>query len=106
MMVLHQSRDDVAGRRAEDISEDEHAVAGVDVLEELARAQHEVVRVVLAPDRERGHLQRRAAQDLARAREHRGADLAMRDQQYADHFILASSAVTNIPETSNPVWSW
>src|SRR4051812_20229524 len=45
VVVLQQARYHVAGRRAEDIGEDEHAVAGVDVLEELARAQHEIIRV-------------------------------------------------------------
>src|SRR5258708_28815881 len=33
LVVIEQARDDVAGRGAEDIGEDQHAVAGVDVLE-------------------------------------------------------------------------
>src|SRR5205085_1498201 len=68
VVVGKQARDDVARRRAEYVGEDQHAVAGVDLLYDLARAQHQVIRVVLAPDRERRHLRRPAAEDLVRAR--------------------------------------
>src|SRR6185436_6119286 len=106
LAVVQQARDHVARSGAEDVGEHEHAVAGVDLLEQLGGAQHEVVGVVLAPDAERRDLLGRAAEDLARAREQRGADLAVRDQQHADHLSFFSSAVTNMPATSKPVWSW
>src|SRR6185503_4023180 len=101
LAIAQQPRHHVARGGAEDVGEHEHAVAGVDSL-----AQHQVVGVVMAPDAQRGHLLGRAAQDLARAREQRGADLAVRDQQHADHWSFFSSAATNMPATSKPVWSW
>src|SRR5437868_4947354 len=106
VVVGEEARDHIAGRRAEDVGEHRHAVAGVELLEEISRAQHEVIGIVLPPDREGRHLLRPAAQDLVRARQHRRADLAVRDEEHADHFSLASSALMNMPATSNLVWSW
>src|SRR2546421_4360489 len=104
--VLQELGHHVARGGAEDVGEDEHAVAGVDLLHELARPQHQVVGVVLAPHAQRGYLLRRGAEDLRGAREKRGADVPVGDDENADHDSLDSRACMNIPETSKPVWSW
>src|SRR4029077_12051231 len=91
---------------AENVGQHQHAVAGVELLEQLLPAQHEVVRVVLAPHRQRQHLRRRAAEDLRGAREQRGADLAVRHDEHPDHLSRVSSALMNMPATSQPLWSW
>ena len=64
---------------------------------ELARAQHQVVGIVLPPHRQGQHLLLRAAEDLARAGEHGGADLAVRDEQHADHLSLLISTYVRAP---------
>src|SRR5262249_22667825 len=96
----------VAGRGAEDVGENEHAVAGVDLVHHLARAQQQVVGIVLAPHAERGDLARALAEDLRSALEKRRADLAVGDDEEADHESLDSSASMNMPDTSKPLWSW
>ena len=101
--VLQQARHHVTGCGAEDVGEHEHAVAGVQAVEQLARAQHQIVGVVLAPHAEGRDLLGHVAEDLGRAREQRLADAAVRDDEDADHEVLCSSASMNIPETSNPV---
>ena len=103
MPVLQQARHHVTGCGAEDVGEHEHAVAGVQAVEQLARAQHQIVGVVLAPHAEGRDLLGHVAEDLGRAREQRLADAAVRDDEDADHEVLCSSASMNIPETSNPV---
>src|SRR5688572_26246090 len=103
--VLEQTRDHVTRRGTEDVGEHQHSVACIKRLEQLARAQHEVVGVVLPPDAQRRHLRGRLAEDLRGAREQRFANGPMGDDQDADHSSL-SSASRNMPATSKPVWSW
>src|SRR5688572_6090535 len=104
--VVEQVRNGVAGRGAEDVGEDQHAVALVEVFQQLARAQRDLVRVVVARHAERGHQRRHAAEDLPGAGEQRLADGAVGDDQHADHASLFSSASRNRPATSVPDWSW
>src|SRR6185503_11911548 len=106
LAVLEQLGDHVARCGAENVGEDEDPVAGVDLVHQLARAQHEVVRVVLAPHAQGASLRRHAAEDLRGAVEQRPADLAMRHDEDPDHESFDSRASMNVPDTSNPVWSW
>jgi len=105
VVVVEQARDHVAGRRAEDVGEDQDAVAGVDLVHHLSRAQDQIVGIVLAPNAERGDLARALTEDLRGALEQRSADLAVGDDQHADHESLDSRASRNIPATSKPLWS-
>src|SRR5262245_15321582 len=103
--VLKQLRDRVARRSAEDVGEHQHAVALVEPFEQLARAQRDVIRIVVARHAQRGDERRHVAEDLPRAGQQRLADLAVRDDQHADHASFLSSASRNAAATSKPLWS-
>src|SRR5512134_74887 len=95
--VLEQARNYIAGRGAEDVGQHEDPVARIEAFKQLARTQHQVVGVVLAPDDELGYLLRRDAHDLAVSGQHRLADASVGDDHDADHATFFSRASKNMP---------
>src|SRR5258706_15103370 len=107
---LQQLERDIAGGGAVDVGQHQHAVAFVELAHEVGGLRQDRRRVVVDRDADLAHAQWALAEHVARRMDQRLAEGAVRDNQDANHrdgcFNLVSSASRNMPETSNPVWSW
>jgi hypothetical protein len=73
------------GRGAEDVGEQQHALARIDQLHHLAGQRQGVERIVLAGDAELGDLRRALVEHVAGALDEGFAQAAVGDEKNADH---------------------
>ena len=76
---------EVAGRRAVDVREDEHAVAGVELAHALARVGQEIERIVGGRHRQRLELRRLRAEHVRDGLDQAVGQRVVRDDEDADH---------------------
>src|SRR5205823_5329073 len=82
---LQQLGREIARRRAIDVREDEHAVAGVERGDELARSRQQVERVVAGANAQRLELRRANTEHVCHRANQAFTECVVRDNENADH---------------------